>query len=57
MDTDGLGSCASNSNSLILLSYSMAVFSTKSFELFFLDNIEIIGLNIYLLFSILANEL
>ena len=33
MDLDGLGSCASRSDSLISLSYLMAVFSTKSFGL------------------------
>ena len=33
---DGLGSCASRSDSLISLSYLMAVFSTKSIGLFFL---------------------
>ena len=37
-DLDGLGSCASHSDSLISLSYSMAVFSTKSFGLFKLGN-------------------
>ena len=35
MDPDRLGSCASHYDSLISLSYSMAVFSTKSFGLFF----------------------
>ena len=34
MDPDGVSSCASHSNSLISLSYSMAVFSTNSFRLF-----------------------
>ena len=34
MDPDGLGSCASHSDSLISLGYSMVVFSTKSFGLF-----------------------
>ena len=34
-NSDGLGSCASRSDSLISLSYLMAVFSTKSFWLFF----------------------
>ena len=38
MDQDGLGSCASHSESLISLSYLMAVFSTKSFGLFFIKN-------------------
>ena len=33
-DPDGLGSCASHADSLISLSYLMAVFSTKSFGLF-----------------------
>ena len=33
-DPDGLGSSASHSDSLISLSYSMAVFSTKLFGLF-----------------------
>ena len=33
-NSDGLGSCTSCSDSLISLSYSMAVFSTKSFGLF-----------------------
>ena len=33
MDPDGLGSSASRSDSLISLSYSMAVFSMKSFGL------------------------
>ena len=36
MDPDGLGSCASYSDSLISLSYLMAVFSTKSFILFWI---------------------
>ena len=37
MDPNGLGSCASSSDSLISLSYLMAVFSTKSFGLLFLS--------------------
>ena len=37
MDPDGLGSCASHSDSLISLSYSMVVFSTKLFGLLFLS--------------------
>ena len=36
MDPDELSFCASNYDSLISLSYSMTVFSTKSFGLFFI---------------------
>ena len=35
-NSDGLDSCASHYDSLISLSFSMAVFSTKSFGLFFM---------------------
>ena len=34
MDLDAIGSCASRSDSLTSLSYSMVVFSTKSFGIF-----------------------
>ena len=41
VDPDGLGSCASSSDSQISLSYSMAVFSTNSFGLFsYITNVK-----------------
>ena len=44
-DPDGLGSCASRSDSQISLIYSMAVFSTKSFRLFGFRLEDILELN------------
>ena len=50
-DPDGLSSCASRSDSQISLSYSMAVFNTNSFGLYFIS-IAILTFKQMLTFSI-----